>query len=445
VSEFFIHLNIGEYWRMSNLSPLANQLRPSTLLEFIGQNKVVGANSIISFCLKSRRLNNLILWGPPGTGKTSLALLLGNEFDAEFVSLNAVEIGTKILRELGDRARLKFRLDGRQTLVFVDEIHRLNKSQQDVLLPFIEQGDFVLIGATTENPSYELNRALLSRCHLLVFEALKREDLLGVWQRACILLNRVTPWISDEGLDLILELGDGDARRFINLIEILAVFAEQAPHYLPLGIDKVRMVLPKQLLAYDKSSDFHYDLTSALIKSLRGSDPDAGLYYLARMIESGEDPVFIARRLVIFSSEDIGNADPRALQIAIAGAEAVQFVGLPECGINLAQVVTYLACSPKSNRSYKGWLSAKEFVEKTKSVPIPLHLRSSRTEGMKKLGYGMNYKYPHDWPRAWVEQNYFPEGVERAKFYEPSEVGFEKTIKAYQQWAKGKNTDDGSR
>ncbi|MEY4615603.1 MAG: hypothetical protein RJB66_563 [Pseudomonadota bacterium] len=423
---------------MSSVGPLANQLRPKALSDFFGQNKIMGANSIIGYCIKSRRLSNLVLWGPPGSGKTSLALLLGAEFDCEFIPLNAVEIGSKNIREIGQQAQLMMRLNGRQTIVFVDEIHRLNKSQQDVLLPFIEQGDFVLIGATTENPGYELNRALLSRCHLLVFESLEKADLLKILEKACRQYNKDLSWLTQEALDLVVELADGDARRLLNLIEILIVFNEQNPELLPLNDRQVREVIPKQALAFDKRSDNHYDLISALIKSIRGSDADASLYYLARMIDSGEDPFFIARRLVILASEDVGNADPRALQVAVAGAEAVQMVGLPECGINLAQVVTYLSSAPKSNRSYKGWLKAKAFVEKLKSVAVPLHLRSSRTQEMTKLGYGVGYKYPHDFPKGWVEQQYFPDCESVPAFYEPSERGFEKTIRDYALWLKSK-------
>lgn len=423
---------------MSEFGPLASQLRPKSLQDFIGQNKVVGTNSIINSCLRSRRLSSLILWGPPGTGKTSLALLLGREFKAEFVALNAVEVGIKVFREVGEQARFRFRLDGQQTIIFIDEIHRLNKGQQDVLLPFVEQGDFVLIGATTENPGYELNRALLSRCHLLVFEPLRVSDLQQIWLQACTILKKDTEWLQPEVLKLLFELADGDARRLINFIELLAVFSEQNPGHGPLGIDLVRQILPKQLLAFDKSGDAHYDLISAMIKSIRGSDADAALYYLARLIESGEDPIFVARRLVILASEDVGNADPRALQVAVAGAEAVKLIGLPECGINLSQVVVYLACAPKSNRSYKAWLEAKEYVERTRSASVPLHLRSSRVSEMVKLGYGVDYRYPHDFPRGWVEQNYFPAGIETKTFYEPSDHGFEKTIKEYQSWLKGK-------
>lgn len=423
---------------MDNKSPIANQLRPKNLTEFYGQSKAVGLNSIVNSCIQSKRLCNLILWGPPGTGKTSLALLLGQEFDAEFITFNAVEIGSKLLREIGDNSRFRFRLDGRQTILFVDEIHRLNKSQQDILLPFIEQGDFVLIGATTENPSYELNRALMSRCHLLVFEELTSDDLEKIWKKACILLKREPTWITESALKKLFILGDGDARRFLNLIELLAVYTDQNLNQIPIDIEHLQNVLPKQSLNYDKGADSHYDNISAFIKSIRGSDADAGLYYLARMIESGEDPIFIARRLVILASEDIGNADPRALQISIAGFEAVKIIGLPECGINLAQVVTYLASAPKSNRSYLGWKKAQDFVRKNQSLPIPFHLRSSKTTLMAQLGYGKSYKYPHDNPKGWIEQNYFPESLQIESFYEPSDLGFEKNIKEYSNWLKNK-------
>ena len=423
---------------MDNRSPLANQLRPKNLSEFYGQNKVLGLNSIVNSCIHSKRLCNLILWGPPGTGKTSLALLLGQEFEAEFIALNAVEVGSKLLRDIGEKSRFRFRLDSRQTILFVDEIHRLNKSQQDILLPFIEQGDFVLIGATTENPSYELNRALMSRCHLLVFEELTFEDLEKIWMKACVLLKRELNWITESALNQLFIIGDGDARRFINLIELLAVYSEQNLNHFPIDIEHLQKVLPKQSLNYDKGAESHYDTISAFIKSIRGSDANAGLYYLARMIESGEDPIFIARRLVILASEDIGNADPRALQLSIAGFEAVKIIGLPECGINLAQVVTYLASAPKSNRSYLGWKKALDFVRKNQNLPIPLHLRSSKTTLMAQLGYGKSYKYPHDNPKGWVEQNYFPEFLHNESFYEPSDLGFEKNIKDYSLWLKNK-------
>ncbi len=411
-------------------APLAHAMRPKTLNDFIGQNSVLGSQSLLRSFIKNRRASNLILWGPPGTGKTTLAMILGNEFQAVFLSLNAVEIGAKILRETGEQARLRFQMEGVQTLVFIDEIHRLNKSQQDVLLPFIEKGDFVLIGATTENPSYELNKALLSRCHLLVFNRLNKNDLMKIWNQACEHLKKPTDWLEVSTIEFLIEVADGDARRFINIIEVLS--AKDGPH----DLESIKSYLPKHLLTYDKNSDAHYDHISAFIKSIRGSDPDASLYYLARMLESGEDPVFIARRLVILASEDVGNADPRALQVAVAGAEAVNLIGLPECSINLAQVVTYLASAPKSNRSYLGWLKAKEFVEKVKSVPVPLHLRSSQTSAMKSLGYGRDYKYPHDENKGWVEQDYFPEGVKKEIFYEPSDRGFEKTIRDYAQWLK---------
>lgn len=427
----------GEFY-LESANPLANLLRPQTLKDFVGQNRIIGLNSPVTNCLKSGRLSNFILWGPPGCGKTSLALLLGKEFNSEFISLNAVEVGAKGLRDLGEQAHLNRQLYQKQTIVFIDEIHRLNKSQQDILLPFIEKGDFVLMGATTENPSYELNRALMSRCHLLVFEALKDQDLTLLWHRSLATLNITQPIVNEKGLQYLCSVADGDARRFLNMVELIALSVEQAPPKDPLGVEDLVSLLPKQCMAYDKSADSHYDTISAFIKSLRGSDPDAAMYYLARMIQGGEDPEFIARRLVIFASEDVGNADPRALQVAVAGAEAVKMIGLPECGINLSQVVTYLASAPKSNRSYRAWLKAKAFVESHPAPPIPLHLRSSKTSEMKKLGYGVGYKYPHDWPAAWVEQEHLPEGVQREIFYEPSDRGFEKNIRDYSLWIRGK-------
>lgn len=425
-------------------TPLAHLIRPQNLNEFIGQNSILGSHSLLRSLILGRRLSNLILWGPPGTGKTTLANLLSQEFEAPFIALNAIEIGAKNLREIGDSSRLRLQLEGRQTLVFIDEIHRLNKAQQDVLLPFIEKGEFVLIGATTENPSYELNRAVLSRCHLLIFERLEPEHLMQVWKRANQFLSLNDNWIDTKALDYLIQLGDGDARRFINLIEVLSLYwleksKAQNNKTLQLTIEIIKEVAPKHLLSYDKNNEAHYDLISAFIKSIRGSDPDAGLYYLARMLEGGEDPMFIARRLVILASEDVGNADPRGLQLAVAGAEAVKLVGLPEGAINLAQVVTYLSSAPKSNRSYLAWNKAKDFVNQTKSLPVPLHLRSSRRIEMKKLGYGLDYKYPHDEVKGWVEQNYFPENVNLESFYEPSERGFEKNIKDYRNWLKSKS------
>lgn len=422
-------------------TPLAERLRPKDRKELLGQPKVL--NQIERY-VRSGYLPSLILWGPPGTGKTTLAQALAQEFKAEFVSINAVESGAKALKEIGESARMRRLQYQTQTILFVDEIHRFNKAQQDVLLPFVEKGDVILIGATTENPSYELNRALLSRCRLIVFERHDENSLNELMKRA---FQKQTedgnPWtlekvLAPEAQRLLVEKADGDARRMLLALEEIFTHLKSYPDiHLPMDPDTVQTLLGQTPIGYDRQSDQHYDVISAFIKSIRGSDADAALYYLARMLKGGEDPVFIARRLVILASEDVGNADPRALQVAISGAQAVEMVGLPEGAINLAQVVTYIASAPKSNRSYLGLRSAQAYVEKTGTPPIPLHLRSSKTAPMKELGYGEGYKYPHDFPRHWADQEYWPDGVPREQFYEPHEIGFEKQILEYRKWLKG--------
>lgn len=419
-------------------TPLAEKLRPPTRDQLLGQPKVLQQ---IERYVRSGFLPSLILWGPPGTGKTTLAQALAKEFKAEFIAINAVESGAKALKEIGEAARLRRLQFQSQTILFVDEIHRFNKAQQDVLLPFIEKGDVILIGATTENPSYELNRALLSRCRLLVFERHSEQSLRELMTRAFEIQK--TPWrpetaLTPEAQALLLEKADGDARRLLLALEEIQTFL-QSNHETeaPLSREIIENLLGQTPIGYDRQSDQHYDVISAFIKSLRGSDVDAALYYLARMLKGGEDPVFIARRLVILASEDVGNADPRALQVAISGAQAVEMVGLPEGAINLAQVVTYLGSAPKSNRSYQALRAAQTYVEKTGTPSVPLHLRSSKTAPMQEIGYGKGYKYPHDFPRHWTEQEYWPNDVPRETFYEPNEIGFEKQMIEYRKWMKG--------
>lgn len=426
-------------------APLSEVLRPKNLDEIIGQEKTIGPRSKLGQMLRKGLIPSLIVWGPPGTGKTTFALALAQHIQAHFVNLNAVDSGAKALREVGEAGRDRRLQLNQKTLLFVDEIHRFNKSQQDVLLPFVEKGDLILIGATTENPSYELNRALLSRSRVVVFERLTTEQLKIIAEKVCQFYGvAVEVVLSSEALRNILEISDGDARRLINSLEIVFDYyqfekgnnGEPGAASFPLDLGSLRELLQISPLGYDKSSEMHYDVISAFIKSVRGSDPDAAVYYLARMLEGGEDPVFIARRLIILASEDVGNADPRALSMAVAGLQAVEAIGLPEAAITLSQVTTYMASCPKSNRSYMALNMAKECVQETKTLPVPMHLRSSKTSLSKELGYGKDYKYPHSFENAWVEQGYLPEAVRGRVFYEPSARGFEKTLKDYLQWLR---------
>lgn len=420
--------------------PLAEQLRPKKLEDLLGQTKIVGPQAPWRRIIESGQIPSLILWGPPGTGKTTFALLLAQKVDAEFVMANAVETGAKALRELGDAGRRR-RLERRvRTVVFIDEIHRLNKAQQDVLLPFVEKGDIILVGATTENPSYEINSALLSRSRILVFERLDHDALLSLAVRATTARSvELKDVLESESLNRLIELADGDGRRLLNLMEILidlkCVDSGSGLAW-PLSPETLAQTLDSQSLRYDKRADEHYDTISAFIKSVRGSDPDAAVYYLARMIKGGEDPVFIARRLVILASEDIGNADPRALTLAVSGLQAVELVGWPEAAISLAQVTTYLASAPKSNRSYVALQNAQELVERTGTLPIPLAIRSAKTSAMKNLGYGKGYKYSHDGEKGYLSQRFLPDELGEVSLYEPTDHGFEKNIRQYLEWLK---------
>lgn len=422
-------------------SPLSEVLRPKKLDDIFGQTKTLGKTSKLGQMLRKGYLPSLIIWGPPGTGKTTFALALANEFKAHFVHLNAIDTGAKTLREEGEAGKDRRVQFQQKTILFVDEIHRFNKSQQDVLLPFVERGDLVLVGATTENPSYELNRALLSRCRVVVFERLNSEDLQNIVARAEAHYGRsLGKIISKEAIENLIEFSDGDARRLINSLEILFTFSAGEENFELLDVNDMRELLQQNPIGYDKNSEMHYDTISAFIKSVRGSDPDAAMYYLARMLDGGEDPIFIARRLIVLASEDIGNADPRGISVAVAGLQAVEAIGLPEGAITLAHVTTYLASCPKSNASYMSLHKARELVEKTKTVPIPLHLRSSKTALSKSLGYGEGYKYPHNFATGWTEQEYLPVEIKDEVLYEPTQRGFEKNIREYLAWMKGQRS-----
>lgn len=418
-----------------NFLPLAEKLRPKTLDGILGQKNLY-EDSRLGKMIRAGQIPSMILWGPPGTGKTSFALSLANQPNMAFESLNAVEAGVKQLKEKGEAARARRLQFNQRTLLFVDEIHRFNKGQQDVLLPYVERGDLILIGATTENPSYELNRALLSRCRVIVFEALGRETLLHTLKKVEEHYSvQASEFLSPVALEYVMSSSDGDARKFLNSCELLFQY-NQAYKDEKLDLTEVQEILQTSTRSYDKSSENHYDVTSAFIKSVRGSDADAALYYLARMVDGGEDPVFIARRLVILASEDIGNADPRAISVAVAAAQAVEMIGLPEGLWSLAQATTYLACCPKSNASYVALKKAMACVQSTGSLPIPLDLRSSNTSLSKQLGYGENYQYPHNEARAWVKQDYLPEEIKDQKFFELSGRGFEKNMQEYLNWLK---------
>ena len=421
--------------------PLSESLRPKSLAEFVGQGKTIGEKLPLIKNLREKNfLPNLLLWGPPGTGKTTFARLLGGELKAQFVSCNAIDTGAKDLREMGVRAHDRRLISQEKTLLFIDEIHRLNKSQQDVLLPFTEKGDLILVGATTENPSYEMNSALLSRMRVLIFEPHSTGDLRLILNRA-FQAREVEPSraLTPEAIDTLISHSSGDARRLLNSVEVVLQNFLVSEFSSPMDPEALVQLLGDSRLRYDKNGDEHYDIISAFIKSVRGSDPDAAVYYLARMLESGEDPLFIARRLVILASEDIGNADPRALSLAVSGLQAVELIGLPEARISLSQVTTYLASAPKSNRAYLAINEAQECVRRTGALPVPLSLRSAQTAFAKKIGYGEGYKYSHDFPRGFAEQQFLPDQIEKTTFYSPSEHGFEKNIRAHLDWLKNRN------
>ncbi len=427
----------------SKFVPLAERLRPQSFCDLISTTGLAKRQALLLKQLRETNfLPNLILWGPPGTGKTTFARLLSHEVKAQFISCSAVDTGAKELRQIGLEAherRIHFQ---EKTVVFVDEIHRLNRGQQDVLLPFTEAGDIALIGATTENPSYELNAALLSRAQVLIFEPLSEPELLTILNRAIercgLTLEQL---LRPEAQAQLIEIAYGDARRLLNSLEIAMHLYSQNPceDRSPLSSELLESALGGRNLRYDKASEQHYDTISAFIKSVRGSDPDAAVYYLARMLEGGEDPIFIARRLVILASEDIGNADPRALQVAVAGLQAVELIGLPECRISLSQVTTYLATAPKSNRAYLAIQVASQYVQKTGPLPIPLSLRSSKTPLNKNMGYGAEYKYSHNSEKGFIKQDFLPDSAKGKRFYEPSEHGFEKTIRTYLEWLRSES------
>jgi putative ATPase len=414
-------------------APLADRIRPETLDEFVGQEHIIGKGKILRKMLEEDKLVSMIFWGPPGSGKTTLARIVAHLVRSHFVQFSAVTSGVAEVRKVVKEARVRLKVYNQKTILFIDEIHRFNKAQQDAFLPHVEDGTILLIGATTENPSFEVIGPLLSRVKIFVLKRLTSHEITKLLTRAINNkekgLGRYKVELDSEALHLIIDSSNGDARVVLNALEIAAETSKSDDKGIRhIDIKTAREVLQSRVLLYDKAGEEHYNVISAFIKSMRGSDPDAALYWLARMIEAGEDPRFIVRRMVIFASEDVGNADPQALSIATAAAQAVEFVGLPEAQINLAQAATYLASAPKSNASYAGLLTAKEDVKKTLNLPVPLHLRNPVTPLMKELGYGKDYKYPHSFPQAKVEQTFLPEELENRKYYRPTQRGFEKII-----------------
>ncbi len=411
------------------LPPLAERMRPKHLSEVLGQEHLLGEGCPLHSFFRSKNFPSIIFWGPPGVGKTTLAYLIAEVGEYDFIRISAVEAGVKEVKEIISKAKYNSQRN-KKTLLFIDEIHRFNKAQQDYLLHAVEKGIVTLIGATTENPSFEIIPALLSRCQIYKLYPLQKEHIVELVNRA-LKHDRVLSkyQIEVEDLDIFYVLSGGDARVTLNLLEVSFFLADKSKERIVIDKPIIVKASQQKYQKFDKKGDYHYDTISAFIKSLRGSDPDAALLWLAKMIESGEDPLFIARRMIIFASEDIGNADPLALQVAVSVFHAIQAVGMPEAQINLAQGTTYLASAPKSNASYLGLMKALEVVKSEPNLDVPLHLRNAPTKLMEQFGYSLNYKYPHDFPGNFVEQNYFPSNLQEIVFYQPTENGYEEKLK----------------
>jgi len=412
-------------------TPLAERMRPRTLDDFEGQDEIAGEGQPLRVAIEEDQISSMIFWGPPGSGKTTLARIIANATQSDFIKFSAVTSGVPELRKVIAAARDRRRYNGRRTILFVDEIHRFNKAQQDAFLPHVEDGTIILIGATTENPSFEVISPLLSRVRVYVLKQLEPDSLRNIVVRALedeeLGLGGLGLEVDDAALDTMVGIADGDARISLNLLELSSFMArEQTDDHVTL--ETVLKVAQEKTILYDKSGEEHYNLISALHKSLRDSDPDGGLYWLGRMLESGEDPLYVVRRLIRFASEDVGNADPRALLVCVAAMQACHFVGMPECDVALAQAVTYLAAAPKSNALYAGYGEVKADVRKYGALPVPLHIRNAPTKLMKEIGYGKGYKYAHRFDDHIVEQEHLPERLKGRRYYQPSDQGFEKEI-----------------
>ena len=422
-------------------APLANRLRPKSLEDFIGQEHIVGKDTLLYRAIKADKISSLILYGPSGTGKTTLAKIIANTTKSIFLQINATTSGTKDIKEVVDNAKTTLGLNGKKTILFVDEIHRFNKSQQDTLLPYVEDGTIILIGATTENPYFEVNRALISRSIIFKLEPLSSKNIKKIIKRAIEDKDNGLGYfnikIDEDALDFIANICNGDARIALNAIELAGLTTEKSnDNTIHIDLKIAQQCIQKRAINYDKSGDNHYDTISAFIKSMRGSDPDAAVYYLAKMLYAGEDPKFIARRIVICASEDVGNADPRALQVAVSAFQATEMIGMPECRIILSQAVCYIASAPKSNASYMAINKAMEDVEKIKIKQIPPHLKDAHFSGATNLGNGIGYKYAHNYEKNYVKQQYLPDELKNNIYYEPSDNGYEKNIKKWLDFLK---------
>lgn len=437
-------MDLFDYMRentMEKESPLASRLRPRTLDEVVGQQHIIGKDKLLYRAIKADKLGSVIFYGPPGTGKTTLAKVIANTTQADFKQINATVAGKKNMEEVVTEAKNNMGMYGRRTILFVDEIHRFNKGQQDYLLPFVEDGTLTLIGATTENPYFEVNGALLSRSRIFELKPLEKDDIKQLIYRAVTDSERgmgtYRVKIEEDAADFLADTANGDARAALNAVELGVLTTERSEDGLiHIDLAAAQECIQKRAVRYDKDGDNHYDTISAFIKSMRGSDPDAAVYYLARMLYAGEDIKFIARRIMICASEDVGNADPQALNVAVSAALAAERIGLPEAQIILSQAASYVACAPKSNAAYVAIQNAMENVKTTRTMPVPVHLQDRHYKGAAKLGHGEGYKYAHDYPKHYVKQQYLPDGMEGTVFYEPSDNGYEKQIKAHMKWLK---------
>ena len=437
-------MDLFDYMRentMEKESPLASRLRPRTLDEVVGQQHIIGKDKLLYRAIKADKLGSVIFYGPPGTGKTTLAKVIANTTQADFKQINATVAGKKDMEEVVTEAKNNMGMYGRRTILFVDEIHRFNKGQQDYLLPFVEDGTLTLIGATTENPYFEVNGALLSRSRIFELNPLEKDDIKQLIYRAVTDSERgmgtYRVKIEEDAADFLADTANGDARAALNAVELGVLTTERSEDGLiHIDLAAAQECIQKRAVRYDKDGDNHYDTISAFIKSMRGSDPDAAVYYLARMLYAGEDIKFIARRIMICASEDVGNADPQALNVAVSAALAAERIGLPEAQIILSQAASYVACAPKSNAAYVAIQNAMENVKTTRTMPVPVHLQDRHYKGAAKLGHGEGYKYAHDYPKHYVKQQYLPDGMEGTVFYEPSDNGYEKQIKAHMKWLK---------